>query len=172
MILSKFKDITTVVLDVDGVMTDGSVLVNEEGEQLRSFNVRDGYAMQLAVKSGIQVWVITGGKSSGVEKRMYMLGASEVHLAVEDKQSLLMDLATKYARPMRDMMYVGDDIPDVGCLEIVGLPVCPSDAVEEVKGVCRYISPYAGGHGVVRDVLEKILKLQGKWTQHQVLKSV
>lgn len=172
MVLSDFKKIKAVVLDVDGVLTDGRILVNEEGEQWRTFHVRDGYAIQLAMKSGLHIWVITGGKSISVEKRMRFLGIEEVFLGVEDKLGHVHRLATKYGIALDDILYMGDDLPDLLPMQQVGLPVCPKDAAEEIKAVSRYISPFDGGRGAVRDVLEKILKLQGKWPLGTVTKSI
>lgn len=163
MILSKFKDIEAVVLDVDGVLTDASVLVNEAGEHLRTFNIRDGYAMQQAILSGIHIWVISKGNSIGVEKRLRSLGLTEVLIGVLDKKPLMLGLLEKYRVSAENVLYMGDDIPDLSCLQLVGLPTCPADAVEEVKSVVKYISPKNGGKGAVRDVLEKVLKLKGKW---------
>lgn len=172
MILSKFKDIEAVVLDVDGVLTDGSILVNEEGGQLRTFNVRDGYAIQLAVKSGLKVWAITGGHSAGVEKRLLWLGLTKVLIGVNDKKACLLNLVRETGVNLENVIYVGDDMPDLSCMQLVGLPICPNDAAEEIKQVSKYISPKNGGQGAVRDVLEKVLKLQGKWGQDMFIKSV
>lgn len=172
MVLSDFKRIKAVVLDVDGVLTDGSVFVNEQGEQLRTFYVRDGYAIQLAMQFGLHIWVITGGKSVGVEKRMHGLGVKEVFSGIVDKLGHVFQLAEKYGIDLSEIMYVGDDMPDLLPMKSIGLPVCPKDAAEEIKAVSKYISPFDGGRGVVRDVLEKVLKLQGKWSSELGIKSV
>ncbi len=163
MVLQDFTKIKAVFLDVDGVLTDGTVLVTEQGEQLRSFSVKDGYAMQLAVKSGIYIAVVSGGKTRGVLSRLNSLGIQDVHLGVSDKLSTIIDLIQEWRVASSEVLYMGDDIPDLACMKWVGLPVCPSDAAEEIKQVAKYISPKKGGKGCVRDVLEKILKLQQKW---------
>lgn len=172
MVLSDFNKVKAVVLDVDGVLTDGQVLVNEQGEQWRMFHVRDGFAIQLAVKSGLYIWVISGGQSISVDKRMRFLGVEEIFLGVEDKQSCLFRLAKQYGIALDEVMYVGDDMPDLLSMQHVGLPVCPRDAAEEIKAICRYISPFGGGQGAVRDVLEKVLKLQGKWPVESTIKNI
>ncbi|WP_156306191.1 KdsC family phosphatase [Sphingobacterium endophyticum] len=172
MVIKKFSAIKAVVLDVDGVLTDGKLLFTEAGEQLRTFFVKDGYAMQLAVKMGLQIWVISGGKSIGVQKRLLGLGITEIHLGVKNKMQVLSQLLLKYQLNLHDLMYVGDDMPDYEVMQVVGLAVCPNDAVEDIKSISHYMSPKNGGEGVVRDVLEKILKLQGKWGVQTEIKSV
>lgn len=161
--LDKLKDITTFVLDVDGVLTDGSVFVTEAGDQCRTFNIKDGYAIQLAIKCMYQVCVITGGKSHGVRHRMNGLGVHDVYLGAEVK----LDVFTKYMADHNihpeNVLYMGDDIPDIDIMKIVGLPTCPSDSAEEIKALAKYISPIVGGRGCVRDVIEKVMKIQGKW---------
>ena len=163
MILREFQRIKVVVLDVDGVLTDGRVLVTESGEQLRMFHVRDGYAMQEAIKARIQIWVISGGQSIGVEKRLRGLGIEHIFLGVADKKNLLQELMRNFDVDADVVMYVGDDMPDLDAMQLVGLPACPSDAAEEIKAISRYMSPGKGGAGAVRDILEKVLKIQGKW---------
>jgi len=172
MILKTFKDIQVVFLDVDGVLTDGTILVPESGEQLRTFNVKDGYAMQMANKKGLELIVITGGRSIGVKKRLEGLGIKEVHLHVSDKLSLMLSIAKERGFDLEKCMFVGDDVPDYACMERVGLAACPRDAVEDIKEDSDYISPYDGGKGVVRDVLEKCLKLKGLWPLCDHTKSI
>ena len=172
MVLKKFAAIKAVVLDVDGVLTDGKLLVTENGEQLRSFFVKDGYAMQLAVRMNLQIWVISGGKSEGVRKRLESLGITEIHLGVNNKMKFLEQLEVKYSISPMDVMYVGDDMPDYEVMKHVGLAVCPNDAVEDIKAISHYMSPKNGGGGVVRDVLEKVLKLKGQWPLQTEIKSL
>ena len=171
MVLTEFKNIRAVVLDVDGVLTDGTVQVTEQGEQLRTFSIKDGYALQLAVKQGLSVFVISGGNANSVRLRLAGLGIQEIHLGVTDKLSLMTSLLTDRGISLAETLYMGDDIPDLACMEAVGLPVCPNDAVEEVKQVAKYMSPKNGGAGCVRDVLEKILKLKQLWTLSSSIKS-
>src|SRR5690606_34219610 len=142
------------------------------GEQLRSFFVKDGYAMQLAVRMGLHIWVISGGKSEGVRKRLESLGITEIHLGVNNKMKFLEQLVIKYSLSAMDIMYVGDDMPDYEVMKHTGLAVCPNDAVEDIKAISHYMSPKNGGQGVVRDVLEKVLKLKGQWPIQTEIKSV
>ncbi len=172
MIFQKLLSIKAVVLDVDGVMTDGSLQVSEEGHQLRTFYVKDGYAMQLAIKRGLPIWVISGGRSKGVQSRMEGLGINEVHMGVADKLTLLKELMGKYSLEKENLLYMGDDLPDYEVMQAVGFACCPSDAVEEIKEICHYMSPFAGGKGAVRDILEKTMKLQGKWSVETTIKSI
>lgn len=163
MILSRFKNIKYVFLDVDGVLTDGRVLVNEQGEQWRTFNVKDGYAIQYAIKQGLHVIIITGGRSIGIQKRFEGLGVKEVFLSISDKLALLEQLQKQYGFDYSECLFIGDDLPDIACMRRVGIAICPTDAVEEIKQISHYVSVRAGGDGIVRETLEKILKLQGKW---------
>ncbi len=144
---SALKRITTFCFDVDGVFTDGIVHLMPDGEQLRTANVRDGYAVQLAVKKGYRIAIITGGRSEAVRKRFEGLGVTDVFLGSSRKT----------------VCYMGDDIPDFRVMQMVGLAVCPGDAAPEIKAISAYVSPYAGGRGCVRDILEQTMKVQGKW---------
>jgi len=172
MILTDLSRVRAVFLDVDGVLTDGTVQVNEAGDQLRTFSIKDGYAIQLAVKKGLYIAVITGGNSQGVYKRLQGLGVKEVFMGESNKEKKMHELLQKHGIALGDALFMGDDIPDLDCMKKVGLAVCPLDAVEEIKQVSAYISPFKGGAGCVRDVLEKILKLQGKWNQDTEVKSI
>ncbi|MDR2284732.1 MAG: HAD-IIIA family hydrolase [Sphingobacterium sp.] len=172
MIYSTLKNIKCIVLDVDGVLTDGAILVNENGEQLRTFNVKDGYAIQYAVKQGLLVFVITGGRSQGVLKRMEGLHVPEIHLGVSDKLSLLEELATRYNLRLTDMAFIGDDMPDYSCMQQVGAAIAPADAVEDIKRISHYVSTKRGGEGIVREIIEKVLRLQDKWHTEVLIKSI
>lgn len=162
-ILELFTPIKAFVFDIDGVMTDGSLLVTDNGDLLRQMNIRDGYATELAVKKGYHVWVISGGKQEAPAIRLKKLGVKEAHIAVADKKVLLQELFIKYNVNPAHTLYMGDDIPDYAVMQLCGLPTCPNDAAVEIKSVARYISPYKGGAGCVRDVIEKVLKLNGDW---------
>jgi 3-deoxy-D-manno-octulosonate 8-phosphate phosphatase (KDO 8-P phosphatase) len=162
-VLELFAPIRTFVFDIDGVMTDGSLLVTETGDLLRSMNIRDGYATELAVKKGYNVWVISGGKQEAPAIRLRKLGVTETHIAVPEKKKLLLELFEKYKAEPAQALYMGDDIPDYAVMQICGLPTCPADAAPEIKSVAQYISPLNGGAGCVRDVIEKVLKLNGDW---------
>ena len=163
-VLALFKDITTFVFDVDGVLTDGTVLLLENGLQARQMHVKDGLALQMALKSGYRVIIISGGSSAPVKDRLHYLGLEEVYLGVKDKVAFLEQQLQQYGVPWQQVLYMGDDLPDIPVLQKVGLACCPADAVEEVKKESAYISTIKGGYG--RDVIEKTLKLNGHWTYH------
>ncbi|PWG81707.1 KdsC family phosphatase [Pararcticibacter amylolyticus] len=163
MFLDKLKEVKAFVLDIDGVLTDGTVHVTETGEQLRRFHVRDGYAMQRAVKKGYRICVISGGKSASVLIRLNGLGITEIHLGIDKKLDVYQEFLQAHSLEPTQVLYMGDDIPDIPPMKLSGVPVCPGDAVEEVKAVSIYISGKAGGTGCVRDVIEKVLKIQGNW---------
>ncbi len=163
MFLQKLKDITTFIFDVDGVLTDGSVQVTTDGETLRTFNIKDGYALQLAVKRGYHVCIISGGAGAAMEKRFANLGIQDVYLAAGDKVKIFEQYLLNKQIQASEVLYMGDDIPDLKVMQLVGLPVCPADAVEEIKAVSAFISPYPGGKTAARDVIEKVLKVQGAW---------
>lgn len=163
-ILELFSNIRTFVFDIDGVMTDGNLLVTETGDLLRKMNIRDGYATELAVKKGYNVWVISGGRQEAPCIRLKKLGVEEAHFAIPDKKVLLQQLFNQYGVKPEETLYMGDDIPDYAVMQLCGLPTCPNDAAPEIKTISKYISPYIGGSGCVRDVIEKVLKLNGDWT--------
>ena len=159
----KLKDITTFIFDYDGVMTQGDVLVDAAGVPLRSSNVKDGYAVQLAVRLGYNVAIITGGYSVSIEKRMMMLGVKDVFVRSANKVEVLQKyMETNNLKP-EQIVYMGDDIPDYPVMKMVGLPVCPADASSEIKDISLYISHNNGGKGAVRDIIEQVLKAQDKW---------
>ena len=159
----KLKDITTFIFDYDGVMTTGDVLVDGNGIPLRSSDVKDGYALQLAVRLGYNVAVITGGYSVSIEKRMAMLGVKDVFVRSANKVEVLERyMKTNDLKP-EQIVYMGDDLPDYPVMKIIGLPVCPADASPEIKDISLYISNRNGGRGAVRDIIEQVLKAQDKW---------
>ena len=157
------NDITTFIFDVDGVLTDGTVNVTETGEMLRTMHIRDGFAMKAAIESCYIVWIISGGNNAGVRIRFQNLGLTEIHLAAPDKVATFKNLIDKYKINPENILYMGDDIPDYHVLKLVGLPSCPQDAVPEIKAISNYISNINGGLGAVRDVIEQVMKVQGKW---------
>ena len=159
----QLKDITTFIFDYDGVMTNGDVLVDADGVPLRSTNVKDGFALQLAARLGYNIAIITGGYSVSIEKRMEMLGIKDVFVRSASKVEVLQKyMETKNLKP-EEIIYMGDDLPDYPVMKMVGLPVCPADAVSEIKGISLYISHLGGGKGAVRDIIEQVLKAQDKW---------
>jgi 3-deoxy-D-manno-octulosonate 8-phosphate phosphatase (KDO 8-P phosphatase) len=159
-----FKKITTFIFDVDGVLTDGTVMVMENGLQARRMSIKDGFALQLAIKTGYRVAVVSGSSPSPVVDRLEKLGVSEVHMAVEDKRSFIINYIERNNLTPEDVLFMGDDLPDLPAMSAVGLPACPADAVNEIKEVVKYISPLHGGMGCARDVIEKVLKLNEQWT--------
>ena len=163
MFLEKIKLIKAFIFDVDGVLTDGIIHVTEAGEQLRQFNIKDGYALQLAVKRGYRVAVITGGRSAGVRQRLKGLGISDIFMEVDSKIEVFNQFLNNNNLLTEQVLYMGDDIPDYQVMQLAGLPVCPADAVEEIKSLSSYISSRDGGKGCVRDVIEKVLKIQNQW---------
>jgi len=162
-LLERFAPIATFVFDIDGVLTDGSLQLTEDGHILRTMNIKDGYALQLAVKMGYKVWVISGGRSEAARLRLNKLGIDEVHIGIENKKEFLQEMAQTLNVGFEQILYMGDDIPDYAVMSICGLACCPNDAVPEVKQLSHYISPHGGGQGCVRDVIEKVLKLNNHW---------
>ena len=163
MFLQKLKNITTLIFDVDGVLTNGDIIASDSGEFLRTFNIKDGYALQLAVKRGYLICIISGGRGLAMQRRFEGLGIAEVFLGVSDKVDVFNSLLTKHNITADEVLYMGDDIPDLKVMQLVGPPTCPSDAVPEIKAISEYISPYSGGKTAVRDIIEKVLKVQQKW---------
>ncbi|MCD8739432.1 HAD hydrolase family protein [Mucilaginibacter roseus] len=161
--LTKLKDITTFIFDVDGVLTDGSVFVADDGVQTRAFNIKDGYALQLAVKLGYNVCAISGSRSKSIIHRLNSLGITDVYIGARNKDERFKLYLEEKRIKATNVVYLGDDIPDLTVIQLAGLRVCPADAVEEIKAVCDYVSPIPGGKGCARDIIEKVLKVQGKW---------
>lgn len=170
-VLEHFQEIDTFVFDVDGVLTDGDVLLLENGVQVRRMNVKDGLALQMAAKNGYRVMVMSGGASEPVIHRLQYLGLEEIHLGLKDKLKFLQAYVEQHNMKWKHVLYMGDDLPDLPVLEQVGLPCCPADAVIEVKKISKYISPVSGGKGCVRDVIEKVLKLNDHWKYHPDISS-
>lgn len=157
------KNITTFVFDVDGVLTDGNIQVSTSGELLRTMNTKDGFALKTAVDQGYHVCIISGGRNEGVRIRLQNLGITDIFLGADDKTQLLKDYAEKNNLNLENMVFVGDDLPDYHVMKMVGMPVCPQDAVQEIKAISKYVSHKKGGSGCVRDIIEQVLKVQGKW---------
>ena len=160
---SKLKTVTTFIFDVDGVLTDGSVTLMPDGEQVRNMNIKDGYALQLAVKKGYKIAIISGGKSEMVRKRLNGLGIFDVYLAASSKIETYKEFIELYKLNAEEILYMGDDIPDYEVMQVIGVPTCPSDAATEIKEICIYVSDKKGGKGCVRDVIEQVMRVQGKW---------
>lgn len=151
------------IFDVDGVLTDGSVTLMPDGEQVRTMNIKDGYALQLAVKKGLKIAVITGGRSEMVRKRLNGLGITDVYLGSSEKMDAYNEFIAIHKIHPSEILYMGDDMPDYEVMKRVGVPTCPQDSAPEIKEISVYISDKKGGKGAVRDVIEQVLKVQGKW---------
>ena len=164
----KLPKITTFIFDVDGVLTDGQVLLMEE-DFVRSFNSRDAYAIQYAIKEGYRILIITGGSSAVVKDRLQSLGVQEVRLKSFNKIAVYKELKEKYGFEDEEVLYMGDDIPDYEVIKLVGVGTCPQDAAVEIKDVSDYQSPFDGGKHAVRDVIEQTLRVQGKWFSKNAL---
>ena len=159
----KLSQITTFIFDVDGVLTDGSVILESSGEMVRTMHTKDGYALQHAVKKGFHIVIISGGSSVMVKKRLEGLGIEHIYLGKDHKLPVLNEHLQKHNISTNQVLYMGDDIPDLPCLKVVGVSSCPNDASVEVREVCDYISHINGGKGCVRDVLEQTMRIQNKW---------
>ncbi|WP_034040370.1 KdsC family phosphatase [Wocania ichthyoenteri] len=157
------EHITTFIFDVDGVLTDGSVTITTTGDMLRKMNIKDGYALKTAIDAGYNVCIISGGSNEGVRKRLEGLGIKDIYLGAHNKIEQLNDYFNKKGIKSENVLYMGDDIPDFPVMKLIGLPCCPQDAVPEIKNISKYISHKKGGKGAVRDVIEQVLKVQGKW---------
>ncbi len=151
------------VFDIDGVLSNGEILINEQGELLRTTNTKDGFALQFAVRQGFPVGIITGGNSEGVATRYRNLGVTHIYLKSKNKLADLEDFMQKTGVKFDEILYMGDDLPDFEVMQTVGMPTCPKDAVPQIKAVARYISELRGGKGCVRDVVEQTLRSQNKW---------
>ena len=155
-------DVEAVVLDVDGVMTDGGI-IPIGNDFIRKYNAKDGYALAYGIKHGLKVCVISGGFGQNLKGRLDRLGVKYAYLGCMDKIAAIEEFAAAEGVNLRNVIYMGDDIPDLECMRHVGIPVAPADACAEVLETALYISEYRGGEGAVRDVLEQVLRVQGKW---------
>lgn len=162
-VLKLFKQITTFIFDVDGVLTDGTVLVLDNGVQVRRMSIKDGFALQMAAKKGYRVLIVSGGNSPQVAGRLEKLGITDVHMSVQDKKAMITKYIAENKLKKEEVLFMGDDLPDLPVMSIVGLPCCPTDAVAEIKEAVQYVSPINGGFACVRDVIEKVLRLNDQW---------
>ncbi|RZK42979.1 MAG: 3-deoxy-D-manno-octulosonate 8-phosphate phosphatase [Pedobacter sp.] len=161
--LDRLKDITTFIFDVDGVLTDGTAIAAESGDLLRRFNIKDGYALQLALKKGYNICIISGSGGAATTKRFENLGLPDVFLRVGNKVDVFETYLREKGILPEQVLYMGDDMPDFHVMKLVGIATCPLDAVDEIKQISHYISPRKGGDTAVRDVIEKVLKVQSNW---------
>ncbi len=170
-VLEHFQGITTFVFDVDGVLTDGSVLLLENGLQARQMNIKDGLALQMAVRNGYRVVIVSGAASEPVINRFRYLGIQEIHLGIKDKLKFVQLFLEQNNLNWKEVLFMGDDLPDILVMEKAGLACCPADAAVEIKRISTYISTQKGGNGCVRDVIEKVLKLNNHWNYHPEISS-
>lgn len=154
------------VFDVDGVMTDGGIIPTPEGDFIRRYNAKDGYAIAYALREGFKVCVISGGRGRMLENRLTMLGVTKMYLNCMNKVEALEEFLADNDLDRQSVIYMGDDIPDLECMMRVGIPVCPADAAMEVVEASRYVSEYNGGHGAVRDIVEQVLRAKGCWAKN------
>ena len=165
--MGNFKeDITKIrsfVFDVDGVFTDGGITVTPEGDYLRTYNAKDGYAVAYALKQGYKVGIISGGRGKALETRFKALNVTKLWIDTYDKIAHLKEFMEEFGLMREEVLFMGDDLPDYEAMEFSGVPTCPADAATEVKELSRYISHLKGGEGCVRDVIEQVLRVQGKW---------
>lgn len=166
MINYDLQKIRAIIFDVDGVLSAETITLNAEGEPLRTVNIKDGYAIQLAIKLGLRIVILTGGKTSSVRLRYEGLGVEDVYTGCAVKIETYESFLQKYGLADEEVMYMGDDIPDLEIMRRVGCPVCPKDACPEIKEVSIYVSDRNGGYGCGRDVIEQTLRAQGKWVMN------
>lgn len=157
------KHIKAFVFDIDGVLTNGTILVTTSGDLLRSMSIRDGYALKTAVENDYKICIISGGSNEGVRSRLEGLGIKDIYLGTKNKVEQLELFMKAYNLNRKDMVYMGDDLPDYEVMQNIGLACCPQDAAPEIKAICNYISHKNGGEGAVRDIIEQTLKVQDKW---------
>ena len=164
-LFDKMKAVKAFVFDVDGVFTNNDILVSEAGELLRTMHVRDGQAVKWAIRAGYPVGIITGGRSEGVKKRFTDLGIEEYYSGIHDKWETLQAFLKRTNTLVSEVCYMGDDLPDLPVLRKVVLSCCPADAVPDVSDICDYVSPLPGGRGCVREIIEKVMRLQDRWPE-------
>jgi len=159
----RLNKITTIMFDVDGVLTDGKVLVMDSGEMVRNIYSKDGYALNQSVKKGYRMVVISGGNNVAIKNLLERHGIHDVFLRQHDKIGCYLEYMNLHKLKDEEVLFMGDDLPDYEIMTRVGVAVCPGDAVPEIKGICQYISPRNGGEGCIRDVIEQVMRVQGKW---------
>jgi len=159
----ELNNVKAFIFDIDGVLSKHAMEISEDGELKRTSCAKDGYALMYSCKKGYPVGIISGGGGPGIRERLEKLGVKDIYLRVSNKLEALAEFLKKHNLEAKDVMYMGDDIPDYELMKVIGLPVCPKDAVHEIKNISAYISDTKGGDGCVRDVIEQVLKAQGKW---------
>ncbi len=163
MINYDLDKVKAIIFDVDGVLSRQTITLSSSGEPLRTVNIKDGYAIQLAQKSGLRIAILTGGKSEATRIRYAGLGVEDLYLGCAVKIKAYDEFLEKYSLTDAEVIYVGDDIPDYEVMRRCGCPCCPADACPDIKAISNYVSSRNGGDGVGRDVVEQVLRAQGKW---------
>ena len=163
MINYELNKIKAIIFDVDGVLSRQTITLSSSGEPLRTVNIKDGYAIQLAQKSGLRIAILTGGKSEAIRIRYAGLGVEDLYMGCAVKIKTYEEFLEKYSLTDDEVIYVGDDIPDYEVMRRCGCPCCPADACSDIKEISNYISSRNGGDGVGRDIVEQVLRAQGKW---------
>lgn len=171
-ILEQMERVRAFVFDMDGVLTDGTLWLPGDGQWVRRMHIRDGYAIQLAVRKGYRVCVISGSDAPPVSERLSRLGVGEVHMMVKDKRTVLQDFMQRTGISAEQVLYMGDDVPDISVMKICGIAACPHDAAQDVMSVAQYVSPLNGGAGCVRDVIERVLRQQDQWYDEHFVQSL
>ena len=164
--MTNLQSIKAFAFDIDGVATDGGVFCGSDGDLLRTYDAKDGFAIRMAILNGFPVGVITGGSSESIRKRMVTSGVKpeDVFLHCRDKREQFTLFCERYSLQPHEVMFFGDDVPDMAVMQACGCGVCPSDAVEEVKAIADWVSDYPGGKGCLRNAIETVLRAQGKWS--------
>lgn len=160
--LELLESINTFVFDFDGVLTNGTMILTE-GEERRSMNIYDGFALKQAAESGYKIFVISGSQIPGARTRLARLGVNEMYFGVHDKKELLLTLLNKYQIERNQVLYMGDDLPDYHAMHVCGVKVCPPNAMPEIYSSADIITEKKGGEGAVREIIEKVLRIQGHW---------
>ena len=163
MISYDLKKIKAIVFDVDGVLSRQTITLSHDGEPLRTVNIKDGYAIHLAQKLGLRIAILTGGKTEAIRVRYAGLGVEDIFMGCAVKVRTYQDFLEKYQLGNEEVLYMGDDIPDYEVMRLCGCPCCPADACPDIKDISSYVSSCNGGEGCGRDVIEQVLRAQGKW---------
>jgi 3-deoxy-D-manno-octulosonate 8-phosphate phosphatase (KDO 8-P phosphatase) len=166
----KLGRVKAIIFDVDGVLGSNKLLLQPNGEMLRFMNIKDGYAIQYAIKQGMLMAIISGGNNESVRTRFSNLGIKDIYLKSQNKIDNFNEFVQKYELDPETILYMGDDIPDYEVMSKVGVACCPADAAIDIKGISMYVSPFAGGDGCARDIIEQVLKVQGLWMTNDAVK--
>lgn len=163
--MKDYSRIKLVILDVDGTLTDGSILYDVQGGEIKRFNAKDGLGIKMAIEAGLQLAILTGRQSPILHRRVKELGIHYLRENVQIKYPVLMQMIAELGLTADEVGYIGDDLNDLQCMQAVGLSACPADAAQDIRNACDYVARADGGDGAVREVLERLLRQQGKWDE-------